>query len=83
VRSPAVEGGSAHDKPATGGGEEDELLRSQLPAIGLPGLAKTKLVETMGIVLGLDARRILFTSHDELSAPPRLRLAPSTRNLCG
>src|SRR2546429_5247838 len=29
--------------------------------IGLPGLAKTKLVETMGIVLGLDARRIQFT----------------------
>src|SRR5436309_12570061 len=29
--------------------------------IGLPGLAKTKLVETMGIMLGLDARRIQFT----------------------
>src|ERR1700752_2068733 len=29
--------------------------------IGLPGLGKTKLVETMGIVLGLDARRIQFT----------------------
>src|ERR671937_663867 len=29
--------------------------------IGLPRLAKTKLVETMGIVLGLDARRIQFT----------------------
>src|ERR1041384_1448976 len=29
--------------------------------IGLPGLAKTKLVETMGIVLGMDARRIQFT----------------------
>src|ERR1700681_352330 len=29
--------------------------------IGLPGLAKTKLIETMGIVLGLDARRIKFT----------------------
>src|SRR3979409_2122885 len=29
--------------------------------IGLPGLAKTKLVETMGTVLGLDARRIQFT----------------------
>ena len=26
-----------------------------------PGLAKTKLVETLGIVLGLDARRIQFT----------------------
>jgi MoxR-like ATPase len=29
--------------------------------IGLPGLAKTKLVETMGTVLGLDERRIQFT----------------------
>src|SRR5881398_2204640 len=29
--------------------------------IGLPGLAKTRLVETMGIVLGLDARRVQFT----------------------
>src|SRR6202045_3907310 len=29
--------------------------------IGLPGLAKTKLIETMGIVLGLDAPRIQFT----------------------
>src|SRR6478752_2296407 len=29
--------------------------------IGLPGLAKTKLVETMGVVLGLDAKRIQFT----------------------
>src|SRR5438270_117440 len=28
--------------------------------IGVPGLAKTKLVETLGITLGLDARRILF-----------------------
>jgi MoxR-like ATPase len=29
--------------------------------VGLPGLAKTKLVETMGIALSLDARRIQFT----------------------
>src|ERR1700676_5145836 len=29
--------------------------------LGVPGLAKTKLVETMGIVLGLDSRRIQFT----------------------
>ncbi len=29
--------------------------------LGVPGLAKTKLVETMGMVLGLDARRIQFT----------------------
>src|SRR3546814_7551503 len=29
--------------------------------IGVPGLAKTKLVETLGRVLGLDDRRIQFT----------------------
>jgi MoxR-like ATPase len=29
--------------------------------IGLPGLAKTKLIDTMGTVLGLDAGRIQFT----------------------
>ena len=29
--------------------------------VGLPGLAKTKLVDTMGVALGLDARRIQFT----------------------
>src|SRR4030088_924440 len=29
--------------------------------VGLPGLAKTKLVDTMGVVLGLEARRIQFT----------------------
>jgi MoxR-like ATPase len=29
--------------------------------IGLPGIGKTKLIDTMGIVLGLDARRIQFT----------------------
>jgi len=29
--------------------------------VGLPGLAKTKLVETLGLVLGLDARRVQFT----------------------
>src|SRR3569623_80085 len=28
--------------------------------VGVPGLAKTKLVETMGIALGLDARRVQF-----------------------
>src|SRR6202165_5342171 len=31
--------------------------------IGVPGLAKTKLVETLGITLGLDAKRIQFTPH--------------------
>jgi len=29
--------------------------------VGVPGLAKTKLVETLGMVLGLDARRVQFT----------------------
>jgi MoxR-like ATPase len=29
--------------------------------IGVPGLAKTKLVETLGVTLGLDAKRIQFT----------------------
>ncbi|MDR3374872.1 MAG: MoxR family ATPase [Ancalomicrobiaceae bacterium] len=29
--------------------------------VGVPGLAKTRLVETLGAVLGLDARRIQFT----------------------
>jgi MoxR-like ATPase len=29
--------------------------------LGVPGLAKTKLVETMGIVLGLESKRIQFT----------------------
>ncbi|WP_309083257.1 MoxR family ATPase [Chelativorans sp.] len=29
--------------------------------VGVPGLAKTKLVETLGVVLGLDARRVQFT----------------------
>ncbi|PWJ75753.1 MoxR-like ATPase [Pseudaminobacter salicylatoxidans] len=29
--------------------------------VGVPGLAKTKLVETLGIVLGMDSRRVQFT----------------------
>src|SRR6516225_6614950 len=29
--------------------------------IGVPGLAKTRLVETLGIVLGLEALRVQFT----------------------
>jgi MoxR-like ATPase len=29
--------------------------------IGVPGLAKTKLVETLGTVLGLEAKRVQFT----------------------
>jgi len=42
-------------------GADDGSLRRSPLLVGLPGLAKTKLVETMGIVLGLDARRIQFT----------------------
>jgi len=37
------------------------LSGGHLLLVGLPGLAKTKLVETLGIVLGLDARRVQFT----------------------
>ena len=37
------------------------LSGGHLLLIGVPGLAKTKLVETLGIVLGLDAKRIQFT----------------------
>ncbi len=29
--------------------------------IGVPGLAKTRLVQTLGVVLGLDSRRVQFT----------------------
>lgn len=29
--------------------------------VGVPGLAKTRLVEALGTVLGLDARRVQFT----------------------
>src|SRR5690349_8327836 len=29
--------------------------------VGVPGLGKTKLVETLGAVLGLDAKRVQFT----------------------
>jgi MoxR-like ATPase len=44
----------------------DEVLITLLSGghgllIGVPGLAKTKLVDTIGIVLGLDTKRIQFT----------------------
>ena len=50
-------------------GQEDVVERTLITVlsgghgllVGVPGLAKTKLVETLGIVLGLDARRIQFT----------------------
>src|SRR5260370_11749472 len=37
------------------------LAGGHLLLIGVPGLAKTKLVETLGIVLGMEAKRIQFT----------------------
>ena len=37
------------------------LSGGHLLLIGVPGLAKTKLVETLGIVLGMDSKRIQFT----------------------
>ena len=37
------------------------LSGGHLLLIGVPGLAKTKLVETLGTVLGMDAKRIQFT----------------------
>ena len=37
------------------------LAQGHLLVEGVPGLAKTKLVETLGTVLGLDARRVQFT----------------------
>ena len=49
---------------------QNEVINQSLTAIlsgghvlliGVPGLAKTRLVETLGTVLGLDARRIQCT----------------------
>ncbi len=49
---------------------QDEVIEQVLVAIlsgghallvGVPGLGKTKLVDTLGTVLGLDARRVQFT----------------------
>jgi len=71
----AAETTSAHVRAAKAGigtvifGQEGVLERALITVlsgghallVGVPGLAKTKLVETMGIVLGLDARRIQFT----------------------
>ena len=37
------------------------LSGGHLLLIGVPGLAKTKLVDTLGIVLGMDTKRIQFT----------------------
>ncbi|WP_207540143.1 AAA family ATPase [Sabulicella rubraurantiaca] len=37
------------------------LSGGHLLLVGVPGLGKTKLVETLGTVMGLDARRVQFT----------------------
>lgn len=37
------------------------LAGGHMLLVGVPGLAKTRLVETMGTVLGLDERRVQFT----------------------
>ncbi|MDP1966110.1 MAG: AAA family ATPase, partial [Reyranella sp.] len=37
------------------------LSGGHLLLIGVPGLAKTKLVDTLGIVLGMETKRIQFT----------------------
>ncbi|ALV27922.1 AAA family ATPase [Pannonibacter phragmitetus] len=51
--------------------------------VGVPGLAKTKLVETLGTVLGLNARRIQFTPDlmpsDILGAEVMEQAADGTR----
>ncbi|MFL5071906.1 MAG: AAA family ATPase, partial [Xanthobacteraceae bacterium] len=71
----AAESTAAHVRSAKAGigsvifGQEQVVERALITilsgghalVVGVPGLAKTKLVETMGIVLGLDARRIQFT----------------------
>ena len=48
--------------------------------IGVPGLPKTKLVETLGITLGLDAKRIQFTPDLMASVPSASSPAPCSRN---
>ena len=46
--------------------EVDQVLITMLAGghgllVGVPGLAKTRLVETLGVVLGLATKRIQFT----------------------
>ena len=52
--------------------------------IGVPGLAKTKLVETLGIVFGLTARRVQFTPDlmpsDIIGSEVMDQAADGTRN---
>ena len=50
-------------------GQDDVIERAMITIlagghallVGVPGLAKTRLIETMGTVLGMDARRVQFT----------------------
>ena len=42
--------------------------------VGVPGLAKTKLVDTLGVVLGLDARRVQFTPDLQANVPTIRRI---------
>src|ERR1700675_3610529 len=54
--------------------------------VGVPGLAKTKLVETMGTVLGLDARRIQFTPDlmpSDILGSEVLEESPGGKRSCG
>src|SRR5881396_340682 len=71
----AAEATAAHVRAAKAGigavifGQEGVVERALITVlsgghallVGVPGLAKTKLVEALGTVLGLDARRIQFT----------------------
>ncbi len=44
--------------------------------VGVPGLAKTKLVDTLGTVLGLDTSRVQFTPRKSWKQAP-MAAAPS------
>src|SRR5271163_1410244 len=70
AESTAVHGRAAKDAIGTVIYGQDKVVEHALITVlcgghallvGVPGLAKTKLVDTMGTVLGLDARRIQFT----------------------
>ena len=70
-----AEAAAAHVKAARAAvgtvifGQEDVIERAMITIlagghallVGVPGLAKTKLVEALGTVLGLDSRRVQFT----------------------
>ena len=48
--------------------------------IGVPGLAKTRLVETLGTILGLDEKRVQCTP-DLLPADPQSALLEAMQNI--